>query len=120
MKRAIIAMAGIATACAATYPVPVQRMADAQSARRSAVELGANNLPDAQLYLKLSEEEIAKANVLLKENENRRADFMLIRAKADGELAVAIARAKKSEAEEKQSLDQQKLRAKTIPFQGAR
>ena len=42
-------------ACGATVPPPTQRMADAESAERSAIELGANNEPAAQLSLKLAQ-----------------------------------------------------------------
>ncbi|MBP9113754.1 MAG: DUF4398 domain-containing protein, partial [Polyangiaceae bacterium] len=83
MKLALlIPFLAFATACGATYNVPTQRMADAQSAHRSAQELGAEKNPTAQLHLRLASEQIAKANTMLKDNENRRADFMLIRAKA--------------------------------------
>lgn len=96
MKLSIIGIALFGTACAASYPVPTQRMADAQSAHRSAKELGAEKEPNALLHLKLAEEQIAKANALLKSEDNRRADFMLIRAKADAELALAIAHEQRS------------------------
>jgi len=71
-------------------------MADAQAAQRSAKELGADKIPEAQLHLRLAEEEIAKADASIKESDNRRADFILVRAKADAELALAIAKEKKS------------------------
>ena len=99
MKFEIVVAALLATACGASYPVPTQRMADAQSAHRSARELGAEKDPSAQLYLKLAEDQIAKAATMLKDDENRRADFGLIRAKADAELALALAREQKSKVE---------------------
>lgn len=106
MKLIVMAVLLGATACGATYPVPTQRMADAQSAQRSAQELGAEKQPTAQLHLKLAEEQIAKAKTVLKDEENRRADFLLIRAKADAELALAIARAEKSKMEAQQAAEQ--------------
>ena len=86
----------LVSACGAGYAVPTQRMADAQAAQRSAKELGADKIPEAQLHLRLAEEEIAKADASIKESDNRRADFILVRAKADAELALAIAKEKKS------------------------
>jgi len=67
-------------------------MADAQSAERSARELGADSVPAAQLSLKLAGEQISSAKVAMADGENERADSLLIRAKADAELAVAQAR----------------------------
>lgn len=81
-------------ACGASFPPPTQRMADAESAQRSAREVGANNEPSAQLSLKLADEQIAQAQKAMKDGDNERADSLLIRAKADAELAIAKAREK--------------------------
>lgn len=78
--------------CGASVPVPTQRMADAESAVRSARELGAASKSSAQLNLKLADEQIAQAKVSVKDGENERADLQLIRAKADAELSLALAR----------------------------
>jgi gamma-glutamylcysteine synthetase len=67
-------------------------MADAMSAERSARELGAERVPAAQLSLKLAQEQINAAKKAMAEEENERAESLLIRAKADAELAVAQAR----------------------------
>ncbi len=89
-------------ACGPSYSAPVQRMADAQAAFRAAKEAGAEKDPQAMLHLKLAEEQFAKAKNMLEQEENRRADFLLIRSKADAELALAIAQEQESrrEAEE--------------------
>lgn len=81
-----------ATACGASFPVPTQRMADAESAERSAREMGAADQPGAQLHLKLAQEQIADAKASVAEGENEKADMMLVRAKADAELALALSR----------------------------
>jgi Domain of unknown function (DUF4398) len=99
MKLGMLSLVVVASACAGTYPVPTQRLADAQSASRSAVELGADKNPDAQLYAKLSDEQIVKANAVMKDGDNRRADMMLVRAKADAELALALAKEAKAKNE---------------------
>ena len=67
-------------------------MADAQAAERSAKELGANRVPAAQLSLKLAQDQIAQAKKAMADDENERADSLLIRAKADAELALAQTR----------------------------
>jgi len=81
-------------ACGATVPPPTQRMADAESAERSAREVGANNEPAAQLSLKLAQEQISQAKVAMAKDDNQRAESLLVRAKADAELAIAQAREK--------------------------
>ena len=43
----------LSLACASELPVPAQHMADAESAHRSALELGAATQPAAQLHVKL-------------------------------------------------------------------
>jgi hypothetical protein len=96
--RAIIIGTSLA-ACSATFPVPTQRMADAESAERSARELGAEGQPTARLHLRLAQEQIAKAKNSVGEGENERADLLLVRATADAELALALAREQAAESQ---------------------
>jgi hypothetical protein len=88
----IVAVPLVWGACGGSIPPPTQRMADAQSAARSARELGADKVPAAQLSLKLAHEQISDAKVAMADGENERADSLLIRAKADAELSLAQAR----------------------------
>lgn len=85
------AVAVTAVGCASVAP-PTQRMADAESAARSAREVGAEADPSARLQLKLAGEQIAQAKLLVAGGDNQRADFVLMRARADAELALALAR----------------------------
>jgi hypothetical protein len=78
--------------CGASYAAPSQHLADAQSAERSAIELGAANQPQAQLHLQLAHEQILAANVAIRDGDNERADRLLARAKSDAELAIALTR----------------------------
>ena len=91
-------------ACAATLPPPTQRLADAQSSERSAREVGANDVPAAQLSLKLANDQIAQAQKAMAEGDNVRADMLLVRAKADSELALALAREHGSVVEHKEAI----------------
>lgn len=86
--------APLACACGASFPPPTQHMADAQAAERSAAELGADSEPASQLSLKLAQQQIAQAKAAMAEDENKKAYGLLIRAKADAELAIAQAREK--------------------------
>ena len=82
----------LALGCATTYPAPTQQMADVQSANRSAMELGAQSNPKAQLHLKLAQEQLKQAQDALEDENNQAAERLLFRAKADAELAVAMTR----------------------------
>lgn len=93
MKKLIatlIATGGLGLGCGASHPPPTQQLADVQSATRAAQELGATGAPQAQLHLKLAEEQMAKAKVAMDDDDNERAARTLERAKADAELAVAL------------------------------
>jgi hypothetical protein len=78
-------------ACA-SYPAPQQHMADSVAAVRGAEEVGAADQPQAALNLKLAQEEVARAKSLLDDGKNEQADFMTLRAKADADLALSLAR----------------------------
>lgn len=95
----LIVAAPLAVACGASYPVPTQSATDAKAAERSAAELGANSDPASQLYLKLADEEIKQADKAIADGDNKRAQFLLVRAKADAELAVAMAKQTKAKQE---------------------
>lgn len=99
-------IASCALACGATYPTPTQPMADAQAAERSAREVGAASNPKAELHLKLAQEQIAAANRLINDGDNERATFVLARAKADAELALALAREQNARTEAQRAVDQ--------------
>src|SRR4051812_16232897 len=108
VKKSLIGIVGVtllACGCGATFPVPAQKLADAESATRSARELGAEKKTAAQLNLKLADEEIASAKEQIKAGDNRRADFILLRAKVDAELALAIAREHDAKTETGKAVD---------------
>ena len=106
-------------ACAASFPVPTQRMADAESAHRSALELGAANQPAAQLHVKLAEEQMTKAKAFIASGDNREADSLLIRSKADSELAVALAREQGADTATQKAMDKSTTTTITNASQGA-
>jgi hypothetical protein len=106
-------------ACGGSFPAPTQRLADAQSAERSARELGAQDEPRAQLSLKLAQDQIAQAKTAMNDGENRRADALLVRAKADAELAVAQTRERDAKVEGKEATDDSAAQKATNAGQGA-
>jgi hypothetical protein len=75
-----------------SYPAPTERMTTTEAAIRAAAEVGASNVPRAALHLKLAEEQTEKAQRLIQDGYNERAELTLKRAQADAELAIAIAK----------------------------
>ncbi|HTM46601.1 MAG TPA: DUF4398 domain-containing protein [Polyangiaceae bacterium] len=115
----LVIAAPLALACGGSFPPPTQRLAEAQSAERSATELGAADVPAAQLSLKLSHDQITQAQQSMAKNDNERADTLLIRAKADAELAIAQAREKTARLDHQEAVDNSAAQAATNVGQGA-
>jgi Domain of unknown function (DUF4398) len=89
---AALAASWLVVGCAASFPPPMQNLAQAQSATRSAIELGAENQPNAKLHVGLSRELMAQATVAMNNGDNERADGLINRAKSDAELAISLMR----------------------------
>ena len=115
----IAILAPLVFACGASFPPPTQRMADAESAERTAREVGANNEPGAQLSLRLAQEQIGQAKTAMNDGDNQRADSLLIRAKADAELAVVQAREKGAKIDVQKAVDDSAAQKATNSGQGA-
>ena len=91
LASAGLLVAPLAIACAG-YPAPTERLASSYASIRAAQEVGGQSVPQAALHLRLAQEEQAKAKDLVAEDKNREADTMAMRAAADAELAMAMAR----------------------------
>jgi len=109
----------LALGCAGTRPAPTQQLADVQSANRSANELGAQKNPRAQLYLKLSEEQLKQAKAAMEDDDNENADRLLTRAKLDAELAIALTREADATRKETRALDESNVQRSTNAGPGA-
>ena len=72
------------------------------SSIRAAEEVGASDISSASLYLQLAKEELVKAQTFAENGDKEKAESMLLRASADGELAVALSR---SETDKKEAAD---------------
>src|SRR5206468_12900603 len=90
---AVAAIAGglFAGACG-SFPKPDARVSSSEGAIRGAQEAGAQGVPQANLHLKLAQEERDKALALMKDGENEKAEYLFMRAEADAELANSLAR----------------------------
>ncbi len=94
--RAMLALflgAALLGGCATTRP-PTEKMESSAASIRGAEQAGAENVPRAALYLQLANEQSAKAKTLIAsggEDNMKAAANLLMRASADGELAIALA-----------------------------
>lgn len=94
-------------------PPPTARLASTEAAIRGATEVGAQSDPKAALHLKLAQEGHDKAAALVKEEKNKEAEGLLMRAEADAELALALARSAQMKAEAEKTVEQvQELKKK--------
>lgn len=84
---------------------PVVNKEASTSAIRAAEEVGASKVPDASLYLQLAKEGLENAKGLAAKGDNEEADSMLLRAQADGELAVALSRSDVDKKEAMQAIE---------------
>ena len=91
-----------------SYPAPTERVASAEAGIRGAQEVGASNVPQAALSVKLAQEEVQKAKQLMQDGDNRRAELILMRAQADAELALAQAREAQAKSEAHTAVEQVK------------
>jgi hypothetical protein len=122
MHRAMIpllAVSFVTIGCGTSFPPPTQSLADAESAERSATELGAAGQPNAQLHLQLAEEQIAQAKTAIKNGDNDRANGLLLRARSDAELAIALTRGQSAQANAQKAVVQSNAQQTTNANQGA-
>jgi hypothetical protein len=83
-------------------------MVSAEAAVRAAQEVGAAKVPQAQLHVKLAQEQVDKAKALMQDGDNKRAEMMLMRAQSDAELALSLAKESAAKNEAQQAMDQVK------------
>lgn len=89
-------------ACGGSAPRPTAQHTEATAAIRAADEVGAKGEPKAALYLKMAQDGIANAEILLENEENGKARRVLERARSDAELALVLTRSanKRKEADD--------------------
>lgn len=98
-KLALVTLSAAAIAGCATTPVPADKLARSQAAVKSAEELNADADPQAALHLRLAREQLATARRMMVDGKSDRAKFVLMRAEADAEAALNMARAKSARIE---------------------
>jgi len=107
----LIGAASVVLGACASSPVPADRLAQSQAAVRSAQEVGADKIPPAALHLRIANEELDLAKKLIRDGENQRAEYILLRAQADAEAALALTREATARMDAQKTIDEvQQLR----------
>ncbi|WP_437594162.1 DUF4398 domain-containing protein [Sorangium sp. So ce1000] len=91
--------------CAAQTPTFSERLGASEAMIRAAEEVGADEDPRADAHLRLAREQVARATRLSSEGVPDRARRMLLRAQADVELAIALAREARAQARTHETLE---------------
>jgi Domain of unknown function (DUF4398) len=113
--RLAIGLLGTGLVACASVPPPHQREASSEAAIRGAKEVGAEQVPQAALHLKLAQEELDKAQNLMRDGDNEEAGYVLLRSQTDAELALAMARENKTRAEAQQAFDKAQALRRAAP-----
>ncbi|HEY8210450.1 MAG TPA: hypothetical protein VIG99_23370 [Myxococcaceae bacterium] len=115
--RALLLTAATAAGLAgcATSRAPLMQMADARGEIRAAEQLNADHIPTASNYLALARQEEDQGRRLLNAGQETRASYVLARAKADAELALALATEAPVREEAQRAMDQVKQLQSQMP-----
>jgi hypothetical protein len=97
LKLTLLLPALALTGCAALL-LPADRVARSEASIRTAEELGAAKVPEAQLHLTMAKDQTAEARRLAGQGD-RRAALVLWRAQADAELSLNLTRSAQLHAE---------------------
>ncbi|WP_437291714.1 DUF4398 domain-containing protein [Sorangium sp. So ce406] len=106
MRKAVFLtlLGASAAGCAARTATFDERLFASQALIRTAEEVGVEEVPQADLHLRLAREQVQRAQRLSAEGAPDRARRMLLRAQADAELAIACAREARAQALAREAL----------------
>jgi len=88
----LTSMAALFAAACGSAALPMDKLTEAKSTVRAAQEAGAQGTPQAQLHLKMANDELASAQKAIDDNDGDRARLLLNQAQADADLALTLAR----------------------------
>lgn len=93
MRTQLVCGAAFLAACSGgrSYAPPTQNVAVSMAAARDAEESGAAQVPEAAAYLSMARNELDVARRMMKEGKNEQANYVVLRAYADAELAKSLA-----------------------------
>jgi hypothetical protein len=95
----------LGAACASTTTTPGASAEHSSATIRAAEEVGAAHNPNAALHLQLAKEQFEHARLLTDKKDKERANRLLLRAQADAELSLALARSEADKAEARGAID---------------
>jgi len=110
-------IAALGLVACGSVPPPHEREASSQAAIRTAREMDAAQVPQAALHLKLAQEQFDKGKALMNDGDNGRASYVLMRAQADAELALALARENRTRMEAQVLVDRLRAARGPVPTQ---
>jgi hypothetical protein len=87
----MVSAAALLVACGSGH-VPPAKFAEAQSSISAADAVGAAHEPRAALHLKMARDQLAQAQQLANDGEERDAELLIARAKTDAEMALMLTR----------------------------
>ena len=92
--KSLVSLTTLATLAAACGggALPLDKLTEAKSTTRAAQEAGAQSTPQAQLHLKMANDELASAQKAIDDNDGDRARLLLNQAQADADLSLTLAR----------------------------
>jgi len=90
-KLTYVMLLGLAAQACGGAAVPHDQMTAAEASVRAAEVGGAKQSPQAELRLKQARDQIEEAKQWIEQGENEKAYYVLLRAEADAELALALA-----------------------------
>lgn len=96
------------TSSAPVVAVPSLGAEDSAGAIRAAEEVGAAHNPEAALHLELAKEEFEHARKLTSADDRPESTRLLLRARADADLSLALTRESTSKLEAQAALDKVK------------
>lgn len=88
----LTSLSALFVAACGSAALPMDKLTEAKSTVRAAQEAGAQGTPQAQLHLKMANDELASAQKAVDDNDGERARLLLNQAQADADLSLALAR----------------------------
>lgn len=106
MKKTLFALGLCVAGCGAASPVPTDTLARAQETVRIAEAAPPASMdPNAAQHLQLAKDQLKQGKRLMLDGKNEQAKWALMRAQADGELAVYQAQAHAAKTDAQATLD---------------
>lgn len=116
MRTTILVLSLALTGISCATATSTERLEASAAAIRSAEEIGAQQIPQANLHLQLAKEQSQHAKKIIEaDGDKDEAASLLARAEVDAELARALAREDSTRAQAQQAIDRIKTINQPIP-----